>query len=317
MSTELAIRGMICGGRPGIRKRIENALLIGIPTAGTLYALTAGYRLGITITTVVVFVVFYLWAGLGLSLGLHRYFTHRSFQCGRGMVIWLALGACFTWQGTILRWVADHRRHHRYHDHRGDVHSPVYTARGRRLTRLRGFLHAHFAWMFDDTTTDPAVYAPDLLRNRLILHFVTFYPLYASLSLVLPTAVGYVVGGATEGLRCLLWAGFVRITLIHHGTWAINSVCHSFGRQDFASGDQSRNVWFLSLLLFGEGLHNNHHAAPYSACLDFLPGQSDWGGWILRRFDRLGLVADLKTAALSELTPSPDKSQAGCNVGVE
>ena len=302
MPNSMAIKGMVCGGPLGIRKRIENAILIGIPTLGTLYALSWGYRAGVSWTTGAVFAVFYLWAGLGLSIGLHRFFTHRSFQCGNGMVVWLALGACFTWQGTILRWVADHRRHHKYHDHAGDVHSPIFTSRGRRLNLLRGLLHAHFAWMFDDTTTDPTVYAPDLLRDPLIMHFVTFYPLYAFLSLALPTAAGYLLGGASEALRCLLWAGFARITLNHHGTWAINSICHTYGRQDFASGDQSRNVWFLSILLFGEGLHNNHHAAPTSACLNFLPGQSDWGGWILRCLARLGAVSKLKRANVTLLT---------------
>ncbi len=246
------------------------------------------------------FLLMYIWTALGVTLALHRYFSHQSYQCGKLLRYLLAFSACLPLQGSILRWAADHRRHHRYHDRVGDVHSP-HTVTPGRLIRIRGLLHSHLAWMFDNATTDPRIHAPDLDRQELIRHFDRFYLLYASLSLAIPYSLGYLAGGPVEALRCLLWGGFVRIFLIHHGTWAINSFGHSFGRQDFLSGDRSRNQPLLAILLFGEGWHNNHHAAPSSATLHFLPHHFDLGGTLLVILRKFGLIWNLRVANVETL----------------
>jgi len=289
------ITGVRFGGGPAVVKRVENAILLGIPMAGTVVAVWHAIRHGVTITTALTFLFFYLWTAVGGSLGLHRYFTHRSFKAALPVRLFLGIGACFNMQGRITRWVADHRRHHHLEDGIGDPHSPTITADGRKLSRSRGLVHAHFWWMFDGSTTDPVVFCPDLLNDRFVRQFERLYYPCVAASLLLPLVVGFAIGGQVEAVRCLLWAGCARVLLMQHITFTINSIGHSFGRQDFNTRDSSRNLWFFSILLLGDGYHNNHHAFPASARVALLPGQFDPGYTFLRALARLRLVWDIVT----------------------
>ena len=292
------ISGIEFGGPAARRKRLANGVLLALPALGTIAAFTLGRDLGVSAWTVVVFLVFYAWTGFGATLGLHRYFTHRSFRASPVIAYLLGVGACFTLQGPIIRWVADHRRHHRLEDRAGDPHSPWINASGHPLTRLRGFVHAYCGWMFDASVTDTHHFFPEGHADRLLLHFQRFYGIYVALSLGLPGLVGWALGGAAEALRCVLWAGCVRVFVIHQATFAVNSLGHSIGPQDFSSRDSSRNLWLFSILLLGDGYHNNHHAFPRSARVALLPGQFDPGHALLRGLQRVGLVSDI-------IVPSP------------
>jgi stearoyl-CoA desaturase (delta-9 desaturase) len=289
------IAGVRFGGVAALIKRIENTVLLGIPIAGTFLAVWHSQMYGVTLTTLMTFLGFYLWTALGGSLGLHRYFTHRSFKASLPVRIFLGMGACFNMQGRIMRWVADHRRHHHFEDSLGDPHSPTITADGRRLPRVRGLLHAHFWWMFDDSTSEPAVFCPDLLTDRFVQRFETLYYLCVAISLLLPMTIGFTIGGRVEAIRCLLWAGCARVFLMQQTTFSINSLGHSFGPQDFGTRDSSRNLWLFSILLLGDGYHNNHHAFPASARVALLPGQFDPGYTFLRALERVRLVHDIVT----------------------
>jgi stearoyl-CoA desaturase (Delta-9 desaturase) len=313
-----AISGIRFGGAPALRRRIDNAILLGIPIVGTCIAFWHVTKYGVSLTTVLTFAVLYLWTAIGGTLGLHRYFTHRSFKASKAARIFLGVGACLNMQGRIVRWVADHRRHHRFEDGPGDPHSPLWTDRGRRLPRIGGLLHAHFFWMFNNSSTDPNIFCPDLLDDPLIQHFEKFYYFYVALSIFLPMVVG-IAGGAVEAIRCLLWAGCVRVLLVQHATFSVNSIGHSFGRQDFKGKDSSRNLWIFSIFLLGDGYHNNHHAFPGSAQIALLPGQFDPGYAFLRGLERSGLVSNIVTVTPEQVAKRSERylrSQVSATTGI-
>jgi stearoyl-CoA desaturase (delta-9 desaturase) len=298
-----SIPGIVFGGRAAVRKRIDNAVLLGVPALGAVGAVGQALESGVSVVTAVVFLVFYAWTGFGATLGLHRYFTHRSFRASPLVAYLLGVGACFTMQGPITRWVADHRRHHRLEDRAGDPHSPRVTARGRVLSPLAGLLYAYCGWMFDASVTDTRHFLSEAGDDRLLRHFQRWYWGYAALSLGLPTFLGWGIGGSIEAVRCLLWAGCVRVFAIHQAAFIVNSLGHSRGPQEFATRDSSRNLWLLSILLLGDGYHNNHHAFPRSARVGLLPGQFDPGHALLRWLEMFGLVHDI-------IVPSPKAVEA-------
>jgi len=299
VASKRPIPGLILGGAPALEKRVYNIILLGLPFVGSVVALVFAPSLGFTPATAVVFLLFYGWTALGGTLGLHRYFSHRSFKASRPVAILLAMGATFTMQGPIARWVADHRRHHWLEEHEDAPHSPYTTAGGQQLSRLIGLIHAYFKWMFDGSVSDPEHFCPELLRDRVVMHFQRHFWLYALLSLALPGTLGWMLGGRQEAMRCLLWAGCGRVFLIQQATFTVNSLGHSFGPQEFTTRDSSRNLWPFSILLLGDGYHNNHHAFPRSARIALLPGEIDPGHAALRFLERLGLVSDI-------LVPTPE-----------
>jgi stearoyl-CoA desaturase (delta-9 desaturase) len=167
-------------------------------------------------------------------------------------------------QGGVLDWVADHRKHHAHTDQEGDPHSP-HVGHG---SGLKGLWHAHTGWLFETHgQADWKKYAKELYEDPNMKKINRLFPLWALLSLLVPTTLGFVLHGFTaEGaLRGLVWGGLVRAFFLHHITWSINSVCHYFGRRRFAIEDQSTNVAWLAIPSFGEAWHHNHHAFPRSA----------------------------------------------------
>lgn len=230
----------------------------------------------------------YFVVGHGITVGFHRLFTHRAFEARRGLKIALGIVGSMAVQGSLIGWVADHRRHHRYADRPGDPHSPLHPGR-QRLTRIAGFWHSHVGWFFKHESTSRVEYAPDLLADRdLVLVDRLFLPC-AVLSFAGPFGIGYAITGTfAGGLAAFIWAGVLRVGLMHHVSWATNSVCHMFGRRPFRTTDDSRNVRILALLSMGESWHNAHHAFPTLARHGVDRFQLDTSAWLIRLFERLG-----------------------------
>ena len=236
----------------------------------------------------VVLAIFYALTGLGITVGYHRLFTHRSFRTTRTVRALLAVFGSMAVEGPLLEWVATHRKHHQFSDHPGDPHSPhTEDAPGWRGA-LRGLGHAHMGWMMrGKDKPNPRRYAKDLLADRDLCFISRTFPLWAVVGLALPFALGLALTGTiVGGLTGLLWGGAVRIFLLHHVTFSINSLCHFFGRRPFHTDDHSRNLAWLAPLAFGEAWHNNHHAFPTSARHGLSRWQVDPGAWLISALER-------------------------------
>jgi stearoyl-CoA desaturase (Delta-9 desaturase) len=239
-----------------------------------------------------VFAVLYIATGLGVTVGFHRHLTHRSFQTSRGMRATLAILGSAAVEGPVIPWVANHRKHHAFSDEEGDPHSPHVGHGGGLGGALRGLVHAHLGWLFVHTQrASKRRYAPDLLRDPVIRFVDRTFPLWAALGLAAAFGLGVALGGTVgAGLTALLWGGGVRIFLVHHVTYSINSLCHTFGRRVFDTDDHSRNLAWLALPALGESWHNNHHAFPTSAVHGLGRRQPDPSAWVIAGLERLGLV---------------------------
>ncbi len=242
----------------------------------------------------VVFGIVYVLTGLGITVGFHRHFTHRAFQTSRPLRALLAILGTAAIEGPITAWVADHRKHHAFSDQEGDPHSP-HVDHGQGLRgALRGLAHAHVGWLFLHTQrANKARYAPDLVDDPLIRFIDRTTLLWIGLGLAVPFGLGYLLGGTlAAAFTGLLWGGAMRILLLHHVTYSINSLCHFFGRRRFVTGDESRNLAWLAPLTFGEAWHNNHHAFPTSAAhgMSRLQRALDPSALVIGGLERLGLV---------------------------
>ncbi|MBS0207104.1 MAG: acyl-CoA desaturase [Planctomycetes bacterium] len=274
-------------------KRIANLISIGIPLVGTAYAPLHFRHYSIGWIALSSFVLFYIAIGIGIGLGFHRYLTHKSFLPVRWLKWTLLVLGSFAFQGPVIRWIADHRRHHRFSDHPWDTHSPLFNELHPIHSKFRGLWHAHVGWMFDRTTTDYRVYAPDLLRDRDCVLLEHLYPLWMFLSLALPWLYGFLLGGADVAWSCLILGGCVRTTVFHNVVWGVNSIGHIFGSRDATKRDSSRNNLLLALATFGEGWHNNHHAAPRCAYNRWKWYQIDLNGILIWCLGKSGLVKDI------------------------
>jgi stearoyl-CoA desaturase (delta-9 desaturase) len=253
----------------------------------------------------VVFGVVYLFTGFGVTVGFHRHLTHRSFETSRGLRALLAGLGSAAIEGPVISWVADHRKHHAFSDEEGDPHSPHVGHGGGLRGTLRGLFHAHLGWLFVHTQRGSKErYAPDLLSDPVIRFVDRSFVIWAILGLALPFGLGVAIGGSVmAGLTGLLWGGAVRVFVVHHLTYSINSLCHVFGRRPFDTGDESRNLAWLAPLTFGEAWHNNHHAFPTSAVHGLGRGQLDPSALVIRALERLGLVWNV-------VRVSPERQQA-------
>jgi stearoyl-CoA desaturase (delta-9 desaturase) len=246
--------------------------------------------------------------GHGVTIGYHRLFAHRSFEANRPLKLSLAVLGTMAFQGSIIGWVADHRRHHRYADRPGDPHSPLWKD-DTPMSGLRGLWHAHVGWCFHVDETSREHYARDLLADRdLVWVDRLFIPLTLA-TFAVPFVLGYAWNSWAGALTALLCAGFVRIGLMLNGTWSVNSICHRFGKRPFATRDVSTNFAPLAVFTMGESWHNNHHAFPRSARHGFGRGQIDSSARIIRWFESLGWATNV-------VWPNPDhialrREQAG------
>jgi stearoyl-CoA desaturase (Delta-9 desaturase) len=242
-----------------------------------------------------VFAIVYAVTGLGITVGFHRLFTHRSFKTTAPVrAIFAALGSAAI-EGPVISWVADHRKHHAFSDEEGDPHSPhVGHGTGWRGT-LRGLFHAHLGWLFIHTQRGSKTrFAPDLLKDPVVKFIDATFVLWVVAGLAIPFGLGWALGGTiVAGLTGLLWGGAVRMFVLHHATYSINSLCHMFGRQPFGTKDESRNLAWLAPFTFGEAWHNNHHAFPTSAVHGMRRWQLDPSAGLIWMLEKLGLVWDV------------------------
>jgi stearoyl-CoA desaturase (Delta-9 desaturase) len=243
---------------------------------------------------VFLFVVMYTITALGITVGFHRYFTHGSFKANRPLRIALAVAGSYAVEGPVDRWVADHRRHHAFSDKDGDPHSPWrYGERPRDIAR--GLSYAHIGWLFDVEQTSREKYAPDLVADPDIARISRAFPLFVAGSLLIPAVLGGLLTWSWMGVvTAFFWAGLVRIALVHHVTWSINSICHVAGQKPYRSRDRSGNVWWLAIPSLGESWHNLHHTDPTCARHGVDEGQIDISAWVIARLEQFGWATDVR-----------------------
>ncbi|WP_410605831.1 acyl-CoA desaturase [Amycolatopsis sp. lyj-90] len=276
-------------------KRFSALTTMILPTLGTgmaVYLLATGR---FTALDIWLFVGMYCVHIAGVTIGLHRYVTHRSFKTSRWMQDVLMAAGGMAAQGPLLFWVATHRRHHRFADHEGDPHSPNLHGVGWRM-RLRGLWYAHMPWMLSEESTRWSVSAPDVLRDRRLVAHHRLYPCWVLLGIALPALLGFAVGKSLwAAFTGLVFGGLTRIFAANQASWAVGSICHAFGRRPFSNDDQSTNSWWVAILTFGEGLQNNHHAFPRSYRHAVRWWEPDLSGWIIAVLGKAGLVWGLRT----------------------
>ncbi|MDQ3068065.1 MAG: acyl-CoA desaturase [Actinomycetota bacterium] len=272
--------------------KLINLAGITLPFVGLIAAIVILWERMVGPTELAILVVGYLLTGFGITVGYHRLFTHRSFETSKPVRYTFAVLGQMAVEGDVLAWVADHRKHHQFSDQEGDPHSPHAGYGAGILDALRGLWHAHTGWLFSAAgRADQARYAKDLMRDRGLRVIARLFLPLVLLSLAVPAAMGWALIGGWYGFFAgLFWGGAVRIFLLHHVTFSINSICHFWGRRRFASSDESRNVWWLSWLSFGESWHNNHHAFPTSAFHGLRRTEIDPGGWLIWLLEKMGLV---------------------------
>jgi stearoyl-CoA desaturase (Delta-9 desaturase) len=286
----------------GPLSRILIATFVVVPLLAVAAAVPLAWGWGLGWHDIVIGAVFYVVSGMGISMGFHRYFTHCSFKAAKPLRVALAIAGSLAIEGPVLTWVADHRRHHKYSDREGDPHSPWrFGTDVRALTK--GLLYAHVGWLFDPNRTSQRKFCPDLLADRTIRRISKAFPVWVLISLLGPALIGGLWSMSWLGaLTAFFWASLVRISLLHHVTWSINSVCHTFGNEDFDVRDKSRNVAWLALLSFGESWHNLHHADPTCARHGALKGQIDISARVIRWAERLGWAWDVRWPDEQRLT---------------
>jgi stearoyl-CoA desaturase (delta-9 desaturase) len=283
--------------------RAAVAIFAGVPMAALIAAIPVAWIWGfLDWQTALVGVAFYLVTGLGVAMGFHRYFTHGSFKATRAFKIILGVAGTMAIEGPILSWVSDHRRHHKYSDREGDPHSPWRF--GTDLKALtKGLAWAHMGWLFDRNSTSHKKFSPDWLADKDIRRVHKLFPVLVAVTLLAPALiVGLWLMSWQAALIAFFWAGLVRVSFLHHVTWSINSICHTFGKREFEARDKSRNVAWLAVLSFGESWHNLHHADPTCARHGVFKGQIDIAARSIWFAEKFGWVWNVRWPDADRLT---------------
>jgi stearoyl-CoA desaturase (delta-9 desaturase) len=272
-----------------------------LPIFGTLAALALMFVRPIGAVEITLFLVMWALTGLGISVGYHRLFTHKSFSAVVPVRAALAILGSMAGQGAILSWCAMHRRHHECSDHEGDMHSPQLSGPDWK-GKLKGLLHAHFTWMMAHPYPNVSHYAPDLLRDPVLRTISRHYYLWIVLGFLIPTVLGGVLTQSWWGLLTgFLWGGWVRMFVVEQSLWCLNSFCHMFGSRPFKTRDQTGNLGLIAPLMFGEGWHNHHHAFPNSAHFGLAWYRVDPGYLLICLLKGLGLAYDVKVPSRQQM----------------
>jgi stearoyl-CoA desaturase (delta-9 desaturase) len=269
-------------------QKLVTVAIVGGPVVALAVVVPLLWGHAVNLSDLVLALALYLITGFGITIGFHRLFSHRSFGPNRALKIALAVMGSMAVEGSVTSWVATHRRHHMFSDHAGDPHSPHrYGDRGGAL--VRGIAFSHVGWLFVSDASNADRYAPDMLRDPDMRRIDRLFPVLAVASLVIPFGLGYLLSGTLAGaLVALLWGGLVRMALLHHITWSVNSLCHTFGRRSDGTPDRSTNLWPLALISLGDNWHNVHHAHPAWARHGARRGMVDPSAWLIRRFEQFG-----------------------------
>ncbi len=275
--------------------------LISIPVLGIFTTIIlAFYNVLPTMVDFMAFLIMYLIAGLGMTVGYHRHFTHKAFKASKWVRRLFIITGSFCAQGTVISWVTMHRCHHKYSDQHDDPHSP-YFKKSKKLTGVKKFWHSHIGWTFDYVVPNPIYYARDLLRDPDVIRFSQYYYYWVLLGILLPGVVcGLICQSFLAGFTAVLWGGLIRLVVGANSLMAIASLTHMVGKKEFKTSDESRNIWWLSIFTFGESWHNNHHAFPASAKLGFEWWQLDLGGFVICLLEKLGLIWDVKQPSIEQ-----------------
>jgi len=249
-------------------------LLVWGPLLATVYAIISLWGRMITGTDLALLVVGYILCAFGITIGYHRMLTHKGFDAPDWLRAFFLICGSMSFQGPALNWAATHIQHHANSDEDMDPHSPV-----------KSFFHGHVGWILDDFRPDVPRYAGPLLKDKLVVFISNTFFLWAGLSLLIPYLIG--------GWYGLLWGGAVRMFLNHHVTWAVNSVCHTYGSREFVTTDASTNNFLVGLLAMGEGWHNNHHAFPRSANHGMHWWQIDPSAYLIAGLEKIGLIKNV------------------------
>ncbi len=285
---------------PGIK--LLTLVVVILPFAGLLAAVALLWGHGFRWVELGLLLGMYLLTALGITVGFHRLFTHRSFEASRMVQLILAALGSMAVEAPLLKWVAVHRRHHQHSDQPGDPHSPHGHGKG-VLGLLRGVWHAHIGWLFRPEQPDLPRYVKDLYQDGPVRVVSALFPLWIGIGLLAPAVLGWLLtGGWLGALFGLVWGGLARIFLVHHVTWSVNSVCHLWGRRPFRSRDESRNNPLFGILALGEGWHNNHHAFPTSARHGLRWWQFDFSYCVIRALALLGLAWNVRLPGPHALT---------------
>jgi stearoyl-CoA desaturase (delta-9 desaturase) len=286
-------------GRPDAKARTVTAVIVGLPFVAVVLGVISLWGRGVQLRDVLLAVVLYVLIGHGVTVGFHRLLAHRAFTACRPLKLVLVALGSMAFEGGPIGWVASHRRHHVFADSAADPHSPHHHGGGVG-GQLTGLWHAHVGWLFTASGASRRRYAADLVADRDIVVIDALFPMWAAVSLAIPFGVGWLLGGTVgAAFSSLLWAGLVRVFVLHHATWSVNSLCHMFGRRPFESNDRSGNFAALAIISMGESWHNGHHAFPRSARHGLLRGQLDSSAMLIAVFQRIALVRDVHS-------PSPE-----------
>jgi stearoyl-CoA desaturase (delta-9 desaturase) len=270
-------------------ERSANLVGVVVPFFGVIIAIVLLWNKAVDWIDLAILAVMYLVSAVGITVGFHRLLTHRAFQTYPWLEHTFAVLGSLSVQGSVMDWVADHRKHHAHTDKEGDPHSP-HVGHG---SGLRGLWHAHTGWLLETQgQADWTRYASELYEDQTMRKIGRRFPLLVLISLLIPTLAGFVLHGFTVGgaVQGYIWGGLVRIFLVHHVTWSVNSICHFFGRRRFEIDDHSTNVAWLSVLSLGESWHHNHHAFPRSAFHGLRRWEVDPSGLVISILERLGLA---------------------------
>jgi stearoyl-CoA desaturase (Delta-9 desaturase) len=285
--------------------KIANLGAVVVPFLATLAAIVLFWNRIVSATDLAILAVMYLLTATGITVGYHRLLTHRSFRTHKPTEYLFAFFGSMAVQGSVIAWVADHRKHHAHTDVEGDPHSP-HVGHGDGVGGvLRGLWHAHTGWLLSEHgRADWKKYAPDLYEDRGMRFINRRFVSLVLLGLALPALVGYLLTGTLLGAATgLLWGGLVRVFLVHHVTWSVNSICHFLGTRRFEVEDHSTNVFWLALPSLGESWHHNHHAFPRSAVHGLRRWELDPSALVIRTMERVGL-------AWNVIRIAPDRQEA-------
>lgn len=272
------------------------------PIIGLGFAVWSLWGHGLSGVDAGIFAGMYAFTGLGVSAGFHRLFAHKTYEAKRPAAAVLAVAGSMSIEMGVIGWVATHRRHHAFADRPGDPHSPHLDAAQGVKGILRGLWFAHMGWLLTSERTDPDRWAPDLVKDRTINWIDRTFGLWVALSFLIPPVLGLAITRSWMGaLTAFLWGSLVRILLLHHVTFSINSICHFFGRRTYDTKEESRNVWALAFISFGEAWHNNHHAFPSSSALGLRWWQIDPGTMLIRSMRLVRLAGNVRRPSRAEV----------------
>ncbi len=285
----------------GLKMRLFNLAAVTIPFAGLVAAIILLWGVAFNWVYLALLAGMYIATAIGINVGYHRFFTHRSFKTPRFIEAILAALGSMAVEGPVIQWAAVHRCHHQHSDDHNDPHSPHAGGEG-FWTMVRGMWHAHMGWLFTPHPPRLARYVNDLRKDRLVRRMSKLFPFWVIVGLLIPAVLGGLFTMSWMGvLLGFIWGGLVRIFLVHHVTWSINSVCHIWGSRPYETNDESRNNAIFGVLALGEGWHNNHHAFPSSARHGLRWWQLDITYMIIRGMALVGLARDVRVPSRARI----------------